>query len=123
MKRIFPPVLGIALLLLLNSCGINSAMMVHQNQNSTQVHLTSNNYRVVEKVSGSAEVEYILLIGGMNRTQLYKSAYADMVNKTDLTAGSKALINIVTEDHIGGVPPFYYKRTITVSAHVIEFTK
>jgi hypothetical protein len=29
----------------------------------------------------------------------------------------------VTEEHLGGVPPFYYTRTITVSASVIEFTK
>ncbi|MEO9871428.1 MAG: DUF6567 family protein [Ekhidna sp.] len=45
-----------------------------------------------------------------------------MVNKAELT-GSRALVNIMTEEHIGGVPPFYYKRTINVSAHVIEFTE
>ena len=123
MKNILISITAIALLMLLNSCGINNAMMVNQNLNSTQVHLTTNNYNVVEKITGSAEVEYILMFGGMNKKQLYENAYADMINKTDLMSGSKALINIVTEDHIGGVPPFYFKRTITVSAHVIEFTK
>ena len=114
--------MAIVLLLFLSSCGINNAVILNQNQNATQVHLTTNNYKVVEKVTGSAEIEYILLIGGMNYKQLYANAYADMVNKTNLMSGSRALINIVTEDHIGGVPPFYFKRTITVSAHVIEFT-
>src|SRR5690349_4767966 len=109
--------------LLLSSCGFNSALVLNHNQNSTQVQLTSNNYKVVDKVSGSAEVEYILLIGGLNKRQLYENAYSAMVDKASLINSSKALINFVTEEHIGGVPPFYYKRTLTVSANVIEFTK
>lgn len=122
MKNLMLSVMIMASLLFLSSCGVNNAFILNDNQNSTQVHLTSNNYKVLEKVSGSAEVEYVLLFGGMKRTQLYENAYSDMVNKANLM-GSKALINIVTEEHIGGVPPFYYKRTITVSAHVIEFTR
>lgn len=112
-----------ASLLFLNSCGVNNALVVNHNQNATNVQLSGKNYEVLEKVTGSAEVEYIFLIGGMNRTQLYNNAYADMVSKANLMQGSRALINIVMEDHAGGVPPFYVKRTITVSAHVIEFTK
>ncbi len=107
----------------LNSCGVNHAMMANLNQNATQVELSGNNYQTVERVSGSAEVEYILFIGGMNRSQLYSNAYADMLSKADLMTNSRALVNVVTEEHIAGVPPFYFKRTITVSAHVIEFTR
>jgi hypothetical protein len=106
----------------LNSCGVNSALVANFNQLSTQVELSGNNYKTIDRVTGSAEVEYILLIGGMNRKQLYANAYADMLNKADLMTGSRALVNVVTEEHIAGVPPFYFKRTITVSAHVIEFT-
>ncbi len=98
-------------------------MMANLNQNATQVELSGNNYQTVERVSGSAEVEYILFIGGMNRSQLYSNAYADMLSKADLMTNSRALVNVVTEEHIAGVPPFYFKRTITVSAHVIEFTR
>jgi hypothetical protein len=29
----------------------------------------------------------------------------------------------MTEEHFGGLPPFYIKRTITVSGMVVEFTK
>jgi len=45
------------------------------------------------------------------------------MKKANLMSSSKALINIVSEDHLAGVPPFWFRRTITVSAHVIEFTK
>lgn len=105
----------------LNSCGVNSALVANFNQLNTQVELSGNNYRTIDRVTGSAEVEYVLFIGGMNRRQLYNNAYADMLNKADLMTGSRALVNVVTEEQIAGVPPFYFKRTITVSAHVIEF--
>lgn len=71
---------------------------------------------------GSAQVEYVFFIGGINRKQLYANAYADMVSKADLMTNSRALINVVTEEQFAGFPPFYTRRTITVSAHVIEFT-
>ncbi len=51
----------ILLVLLFSSCGINNAMLLNVNQSATQVHLTSNNFKVVDKVRGSAEVPYILL--------------------------------------------------------------
>ena len=123
MKKLSISLVSIALLALLNSCGINGALVVNHNQNATQVHLASNNFKVVDKVSGTAHVDYVLVFGGMNRRELYKNAYDQMVSSANLSAGSKALINVMTEEHLGGVPPFYYKRTITVSANVIEFVK
>lgn len=107
----------------LSSCGVNSAMIVNQNLNNTQVHLGSNNFKVLNKVSGSAEASYVLLIGGINKRQLYENAYADMLNKANLPNSSKAIINVLTEEHAGGVPPFFIRRTITVSCNVVEFTK
>lgn len=123
MKKLFFTVLTLSLVLFLSSCGINNAMIINHNQSATQVQLGSNNYKVVQRVSGSADVTYVLIFGGLNKKQLYDNAYTDMVNKANLMNGAKALANIVTEEHVGGVPPFYYKRTVTVSAHVIEFTK
>lgn len=113
----------IALALLLTSCGAGSALILNQNLNTTHVHLGSDNYKIVGNAMGTCEVEYILLIGGLNQRQIYQNAYSDMVSKAHLESGSRALINVVTEEHIGGVPPFYFKRTITVSANVIEFNK
>jgi hypothetical protein len=106
----------------LTSCGVGTALVINQNQNTTQVHLGSANYSIVGNAVGSSEVEYIMLIGGLNKKQLYQNAYSDMVSKANLS-GSKALINIITEEHVGGVPPFYVKRKITVSASIIEFNK
>jgi hypothetical protein len=123
MKKLSLILSAVALTAFLSSCGINNAIIVNHNQSSTQVQLSSGNYKVVDRITGSAEVKYICLIGGMKKTQLYENAYAAMVNKANLTGSSKALVNVVTEEHIGGVPPFYYKRTVTVTAHVIEFTK
>jgi hypothetical protein len=122
MKNVWILVVTVFSLLSLNSCGVNNALIANLNQNATQVELSGNNYKTIERVSGSAEVEYILFIGGMDRRQLYANAYADMLNKADLMTNARALVNVVTEEHIAGVPPFYFKRTITVSAHVIEFT-
>lgn len=123
MKKLSISLLFLAGLIVLNSCGINYAYVVNHNQNATQVHLGSNNFKVLEKVSGTAEVSYVLIFGGVNRKQLYKNAYSEMVTSANLVSGSKALVNILTEEHVGGVPPFYYTRTLTVSANVIEFVK
>ena len=123
MKTIKTTLVTIVVSVLLSSCGMNSALILNHNHNNTQVNLSSNNYKILDKVSGSAEVEYILMIGGLDKRQLYENAYSAMLSKANLTGGAKALINIMTEEHVGGVPPFYYKRTITVSANVIEFTK
>ena len=108
---------------LFSSCGINNAVLMNQNQISTQVQLMSNNYKVIDRVSGSSEVTYICLIGGMNKKQLFSNAYSDLVQRANLNVGARALINLVTEEQVSGVPPFYFRRTVTVSAHVIEFTK
>jgi hypothetical protein len=123
MKKIVLILSSVSMLIFLNSCGINMSSIVNHNLNNTQVQLSNNNFKVVDKISGSSEVSYVLIFGGINKKQLYENAYSAMVNKANLTTGSRALINIVTEEHIGGVPPFYYTRTVTVSAHVIEFTK
>jgi len=107
---------------ILTSCGVSSALVLNQNQNTTHVHLGSNNYKVAGSATGFSEVEYIMLIGGLSKNQLYQNAYSDMVSKANLE-GSRALVNIITEEHVGGVPPFYIKRRITVSANIVEFTK
>jgi hypothetical protein len=113
----------ILLVLLTTSCGVNTAVILNTNQNVTQVTLGANNFKVIDKVRGSAEVKYILLISGITHKQLYANAYAAMLEKANLVSGSKAIVNVVTEEHFGGVPPFYIVRTVTVSANVIEFDK
>lgn len=123
MKQLTILVLLAASLLSLNSCGVSNAFVFNTNQNATQVHLSEANYKVTGKAVGSAEVNYILIFGGLQKKQLYAKAYVDMVENANLSTGAKALTNLVTEEHVGGVPPFYYKRTITVSANVVEFVR
>lgn len=108
---------------LLSSCGIGTALVSNHNQNATEVHLKENNFKVVDQVSGSSEDTYVLTIGGMNKRQLYENAYSTMMKKANLLNGSKAIINVMTEEHISGFAPFFIRRTITVSAQVVEFTR
>ncbi|WP_025763578.1 DUF6567 family protein [Dyadobacter tibetensis] len=107
----------------LNSCGFSTALVTNHNQNATEVHLSGNNFKVIDQVSGSSEDSYVLAIGGMKKRQLYQNAYSEMIKKANLLNGSKAIINFMTEEHFSGFAPFYVRRTITVSAQVVEFTK
>lgn len=107
----------------ISSCGVGHALVTNHNQNATEVHLSGNNFKVIDQVSGSSEATYVLAIGGMNKRQLYENAYSTMMKKANLLNGSKAIINVMTEEHIGGFAPFFVRRTITVSAHVVEFTR
>ncbi|MPR37246.1 DUF6567 family protein [Salmonirosea aquatica] len=106
-----------------SSCGVGTALVTNHNQNATEVHLSGNNFKVIDQVSGSSEDSYVLAIGGMKKRQLYQNAYSAMMNKANLQNGSKAIINVITEEHISGFAPFFVRRTITVSAQVVEFTR
>jgi hypothetical protein len=115
--------LALLLLPLLHGCGINQALVLNQNLNSTQVHLGEANFRTVGKVMATDSVTYVLLFGGMKKKRMYEHVYATMLEKAELGAGPRAVVNVVTEEHAGGFFPIYFKRTITVSGHVIEFTR
>ena len=123
MKKLLSMTMIAAAVSILSSCGVSHSIILNNNQNSTQVQLSQSNYKVISRVTGTASVPYILMIGGINRKQLFDNAYSDMMNKAGISGGSKAIINVITEEHLGGVPPFYYKRTVTVSCNVIEFVK
>jgi hypothetical protein len=107
----------------LASCGINTALVANHNQNATEVQLRENNFTVIDQVSGSSEATYVFAIGGMSKRQLYENAYSAMMKKANLLHGSKAIVNVMTEQHVSGFAPFYVRRTITVSAQVVEFTR
>ncbi len=123
MKRIGIYTVLVLLIAFLCSCGINTAHVTSHNQNVTQVHLSENNFKVIDQVSGSSEASYIMAIGGMRKRQLYENAYSTMIKKANLLNDSKAIINVMTENHFSGFAPFFVRRTITVSAQVVEFTR
>lgn len=111
------------LLASVSSCGVSTAFITSHNQNATEVHLSQNNFKVIDQVSGSSETSYVLAIGGKNKKQLYENAYSMMLKKANLMNGSKAIVNVMTEEHFSGFAPFFVRRTITVSAQVVEFTR
>ena len=123
MKKISTYSLLLILTAFLSSCGIGTALVTNHNQNATEVHLSENNFKVIDQVSGSSETSYVLAIGGVNKRQLYENAYSTMLKKANLMNGSKAIINVMTEEHFSGFAPFFVRRTITVSAQVVEFTR
>ncbi len=123
MKKIGIYSVLLLLVAFLSSCGIGTALVTNHNQNATEVHLSENNFKVIDQVSGSSEASYVLAIGGMNKRQLYENAYSTMMKKANLLNGSKAMINVMTEEHFSGFAPFFVRRTITVSAQVVEFTR
>ncbi|PBQ30558.1 hypothetical protein CNR22_01820 [Sphingobacteriaceae bacterium] len=122
MKKLFVS-LALCAIITLSSCGVNYATIGNHNLNNTQVHLSTNNFKVVDKVAGTAYVQYIVFIGGLKKQQLYEKAYSDMLAKANLLNTSKALVNILTEEHYVFITPYYIRRTLTVSANVIEFTR
>lgn len=107
----------------ISSCGIGLAHVTNHNQNATEVHLSENNFKVIDEVSGKSEASYVFAIGSIKKDQLYKNAYSSMAKSANLLNGSKALINVMTEEHVSGFAPFFVKRTVTVSGQVIEFTR
>ena len=123
MKNILSIFAAIFAMALFSSCGVNMATITNHNANETQVQLSNNNFKVLDKIQGSAEVSYVLIFGGINKKQLYENAYSNMMDKANLKDHPRAVINMVSEESIHGVPPIYYTRTVTVSANVIEFIK
>jgi len=123
MKKISTYSVILLLAAFLSSCGIGTALVTNHNQNATEVHLSENNFKVIDQVSGSSEASYVLAIGGINKKQLYENAYSSMMKKANLLNGSKAIINVMTEEHFSGFAPFFVRRIITVSAQVVEFTR
>ena len=123
MRKMMKTITALFLITGLASCGINQSWILNQNQNATQVQLKENNFKVVEQVRGSAEVKYVLIFGGVKRKRLYDEAYAEMQENAKLVGESRVVTNVLTEEHIGGFPPFFYRRTISVSGNVIEFTE
>ena len=108
--------------LYLSSCV--SLLDLHDNYGRSEVHLTQANFKVVDKVSGSATVTYILGFGGNKANSLVGKARSNMLRKVDMIGKSMGIVNETIEykdQYILG--SLIYRRTYTLSAHIVEFTK
>ncbi|MEB2781514.1 DUF6567 family protein [Algoriphagus sp. C2-6-M1] len=120
MKRILLS-FGVAALLF-SGCATHSAYTGTVNTHQTNVVLSENNYKVTDQVTGSAKATYVLGIGGLSKKSLVEAARQDMYSKANLVGGSKALVN-ETFDTKSSFFILFWKKQVTTSASVIEFTK
>lgn len=116
MKKLFSSLL---VGMLLTGCGITQHLTHNQNITQTEILLTSNNYRIVTTVEGTAEATHIFGIGGLSRRALKENAYADMVKNAKLH-GSQAIININTTEKRQCILIYTHRKVITRGT-VIEF--
>lgn len=117
--------LGVSLIaaLCLQSCGFASGLT---NQFSlygiqTHVELSEDNFRLVDRVSGSASLTYVFGFGGISKQGLIEQAKADMMSNIEPDGRALAVANVTVETK-GSLMLIVRKYTVTVTADVIEFT-
>lgn len=103
-------------------CGIHSAAVSQENNNITRVDLSQNNFKVVAKVKGESSATYLFGLGGISQRALIENARSKMLEEADLVGNPRAIINTTVEHHQTLFVPIVYKKTVTVSGLVIEFT-
>lgn len=107
----------------LTSCGVSSSFVANVSNITTSVELSQKNFKILNKVEGISSNTYIFGVGGLSNTALVEKAKNKMMNKADLIGGSKMVINITYDTHNTFIVPFFYKKTVTASGYVIEFTE
>lgn len=121
MKQI---IFALLLLFSFSGCGYHMALMHNVNNSSTVVELSEANFVILERVSGEASASYVFGIAGKSNRALINAATSDMLAKAPLAGKPRALVNLTTETTLSKVVlPFYFRKTITVSGQVVEFTK
>ncbi len=110
--------LAIFFAFLFSSCAIHSGVTT----NSTEVHLSSNNFKVLTSVRGESKTTYVFGIGGLSKRGLIAKARAAMLSKSDIVGGPKAIINETIEIKHSFFP-IVRTYEVIVSGHIVEFTK
>ena len=123
MKKVKVLSIAICAIVFMGSCGVHSSLVGNINANTTNVELSKKNFKVVDQVSGKSTATYILGFGGIRNKSLIAKAKLKMLEDANLTGSAKAIVNVTMEDHYTMVVPFFYRKTVTVSAHVVEFTQ
>lgn len=112
-----------ATLLGVSSCSIHSPMAVNVNQNNTNVVLQDNNYKIVQKVSGDSQANYLFFLGGIRKKGLIEEARAEMLENANMIGSSRAVINETVETSVTSFVGVYNYIKVTVSGYVVEFTE
>ena len=93
------------------------------NHQVTQVVLDEANYTYVGSATGEASSVNILGIGPFGAKALVQEAKEDLLENVDLYSGSRALVNVVIDHKYTYFSWIYVKKTVYVSADVVEFNK
>lgn len=92
-------------------------------QNTTNVVLQDNNYKIVQKVRGEAQANYVFYFGGFRKKGLIEEARANMLENANLVGSSKAVINETVETSLTTYAGIVTYVKVTVSGYVVEFTE
>ena len=120
MKNLFFLLIGITFLF--SSCAVHDGLTTNSNNHTTEVVLSKKNFKVIERVEGEAEVQYVFGIGGTKKKALIAEARVNMLKKANIVGGSKAVINETIEMQYS-LFAIVGKHKVIVSGHVIEFTE
>ncbi len=119
MKRV--TMLLIVVLMCFTSCAAHYGLPQNYNQNTTEVVLTKNNFKVVNIVKAEASATYIFGIGGLSKNGLIAEAKAKMLESAGLEGASRTMINEIVEVKTSGFLFFFNKYKVIVSGQIIEF--
>ena len=121
MKKLFW-VVAVMCAMLLTGCSTHFYQSSNGNIAKTEVVLSGKNFRVVGTVEGAAAITRVFGIGGLSKKAVHSNAVAEMFKNAKLS-GSQTIVNVnVKQAHVG-LPPFYWKTTVSATGTVVEFVE
>ena len=123
MRKLFMLFVLVATLFGVSSCSLQDPMTRNLNQNLTNVVLQDNNFKIVQKVRGEAQADYLFYFGGFRKKGLIEEARAEMLENANLIGSSRAVINENVEMSVTSFAGIFSYVKVTVSGYVVEFTE
>ena len=123
MRKLLMLLVLVATLFGVSSCSLQDPMTRNLNQNLTNVVLQDNNFKIVQKVRGEAQADYLFYFGGFRKKGLIEEARAEMLENANLIGSSRAVINENVEMSVTSFAGIFSYVKVTVSGYVIEFTE
>ena len=120
MKKILTLLFVTAIVLSLSSCATHSGLTSNVNSSTTNVVLEKNNYKIIQKVKGTASGTSVFGIGGSFRP-LIERARTEMLENAGLIGTARAVINETVEVNNKSYAGIVNMKTVSVSAYVVEF--
>ena len=123
MRKLLMLFVLVATLFGVSSCSLQDPMTRNLNQNLTNVVLQDNNFKIVQKVRGEAQADYLFYFGGFRKKGLIEEARAEMLENANLIGSSRAVINENVEMSVTSFAGIFSYVKVIVSGYVVEFTE